>query len=101
MTITVFIRYQIDPYKREAFERYAKRWHDLIPACGGHLVGYWMPHEGANTVAYGLIGFASLADYEAYRARLKAHPGAADNFAFAERERFIVAEERTFLRQVE
>ena len=96
MTLTVFIRYQLDPFKRDQFEAYARRWLDIIPKCGGNVLGYWMPHEGTNNIAYGLISFESLAAYEAYRARLK---GA--NFRFAEAERFILAEERTFLRQVE
>jgi hypothetical protein len=100
MTVTVFIRYRLDPYKRDAFEVYARRWLAIIPACGGEIVGYWLPHEGTNDIAYGLISFASLAAYEAYRARLKADPDGAANFAFAERERFVLAEERTFLRRV-
>jgi hypothetical protein len=101
MTITVFIRYQIDPFKRAQFEAYAKRWLTIIPACGGDVVGYWMPHEGTNKVAWGLISFDSLAAYEAYRTRLRAHAEGAANFATAENERFILAEDRTFLRQVE
>ena len=101
MTITVFIRYRIDPFKRDAFEAYARRWHDVIPECGGDLLGYWMPHEGTNDIAYGLISFESLAAYEAYRDRLKSDPAGADNFAFAERERFIRSETRTYLRRVE
>ena len=100
MTITVFIRYQLDPYKRDGFEAYARRWLDIIPKCGGDLVGYWMPHEGTDNIAYGLISFASLAAYEAYRARLKADSAGTANFALAQKERFIVSEERTFLRQV-
>jgi hypothetical protein len=100
MTITVFIRYQIDPYKREAFEDYARRWLTIIPKCGGNVVGYWMPHEGTNNIAYGLISFESLAAYEAYRARLKADTEGAANFATVQKERLIVSEERTFLRQV-
>ena len=72
MTITVFIRYQLDPFQCDAFEDYARRWLTIIPKCGGNLLGYWMPHEGTNTIAYGLISFDSLAAYEAYRARLKA-----------------------------
>ncbi len=75
MTITVFIRYQIDPFKREAFEAYARRWLTIIPKCGGNLLGYWMPHEGTNNIAFGLISFDSLAAYEAYRARLKSRQG--------------------------
>jgi hypothetical protein len=101
MTVTVFIRYQLDPFKRADFEDYARRWLTIIPKCGGKVVGYWMPHEGTDNIAYGLISFDSLASYEAYRTRLKAdHEGQA-NFAFAQTERFILSEERTFLRQVE
>jgi hypothetical protein len=100
MEITVFIRYRLDPFQRDAFEAYARRWLEIIPRCGGELVGYWMPHEGTNDVAFGLISFASLADYEAYRARLKVDDAGAANFREAERGRFIASEERTFLRRV-
>jgi hypothetical protein len=100
-TITVFIRYRIDPFKRDAFEAYARRWLTLIPRCGGNLVGYWMPHEGTNDVAFGLISFDSLAAYEAYRARLRADPECVANFGFAQEQRLILGEERTFLRQVQ
>ena len=71
MTVTCFIRYQIDPFRRAEFEAYAKRWHAIIPRCGGDLVGYWMPHEGTNNIAFALISFAGLAEYESYRARLR------------------------------
>jgi NIPSNAP len=101
MTITVFIRYQIDPFKRPAFEAYAQRWLSIIPTCGGKVDGYWMPHEGTNNIAFGLISFESLADYEAYRARLRSHEAGAENFRMAEEQRFILGEERTFLRRVE
>ena len=100
MAITVFIRYQIDPLQRDAFEAYARRWLEIIPRCGGDLVGYWMPHEGTNNIAFGLISFESLAAYEAYRARLKADKEGAANFRMAEEKRLILAEERTFLRQL-
>ena len=101
MTLTVFIRYQLDPFKRNQFEEYARRWLTIIPACGGNCIGYWMPHEGTNNIAFALISFPSLAAYETYRARLKTdHEGSA-NFQFAEQNKFILAEERTFLRQVE
>jgi hypothetical protein len=100
MTVTVFIRYRIDPFKREAFEAYARRWLAIIPRCGGELVGYWMPHEGSNDTAYGLISFDSLAAYEAYRARLREDEDGATNFRFAESERLILGEERSFLRPV-
>jgi hypothetical protein len=101
MTLTVFIRYQIDPFQREAFADYARRWSAIIPACGGKLEGYWMPHEGTNNIAFGLISVDSLAHYEAYRARLKADQAGAANFRLAEEKRFILAEERTFLRRLD
>ena len=97
MTITCVIRYQIDPFQRDAFAEYAANWGRIIPRCGGHLVGYFLPHEGTNTIAWGLISFDSLAAYEAYRARIKADPEGAANFRFAQERRFIVSEERTFL----
>ena len=101
MTISVFIRYQIDPFKRDQFEIYARRWLTIIPKCGGNLVGYWMPHEGTNNIVFGVISFDSLAAYEAYRTRLKADPEAIANFKIAQQERLILGEERSFLRQVE
>ena len=100
MSITVFIRYQLDPYKRAAFEDYARRWLSIIPECGGEVVGYWMPHEGTNNIAFALISFESLAAYEAYRARLRDDAEGVANFNFAEENKFIIAEERTFLRKV-
>ena len=57
MAITVFIRYRIDPFQRDHFERYAEAWARIIPRCGGHLVGYFLPHEGTNDIAWGLIAF--------------------------------------------
>jgi hypothetical protein len=100
MRVTCFIRYEIDPHQREAFRAYAEAWGRIIPKCGGDLVGYFLPHEGTNNIAYGLIAFDSLAAYEAYRARLKADTEGRANFALAEKERFILSEERTFLENV-
>jgi hypothetical protein len=100
VTITVFIRYQLDPFKRAMFEEYARRWLTIIPRCGGGLIGYWMPHEGTNNIASALISFDSLAAYESYRARLRTDSESVANFNFAEENKFILAEERTFLRQV-
>ena len=101
MTITCFIRYQIDPNQRDAFARYAENWAAIIPRCGGHLVGYFLPHEGTNDIAWGLISFRSLADYEAYRARLRSDEEGRRNFASAQAGKFILREERTFLANVE
>lgn len=101
MTITCFIRYEIDPFQRDAFKQYAENWGRIIPQCGGHLVGYFLPHEGTNHIAWGLIAFDSLAAYEAYRARLKSDPDGRANFMMAQEKRFIVREERTFTEVVD
>jgi hypothetical protein len=101
MTVTCFIRYQIDPFQREAFQKYAENWGRIIPRCGGRLVGYFLPLEGTNDVGWGLIAFDSLAAYEAYRARLRTDAEARANFAFAQEKRFVLREERTFLEVVE
>ena len=100
MTVTCFIRYQLDPFKRTQFEQYSKRWLSIIPRCGGDLVGYFVPHEGTNNIAFALISFESLAAYEAYRARLRNDAEGVANFNFAEDNKFILGEERTFLRKV-
>jgi len=100
MNVVCQIRYQLDPFERASFEEYARVWLRRIPACGGELLGYFMPHEGTNDIAWAMIGFASLAAYEEYRARLRGDDESMANFAFAERERFILREERAFLRPV-
>ena len=99
--ITCVIRYQIDPFQRDAFKTYAENWGRIIPRCGGHLVGYFLPHEGTNDVAWGLIAFDSLAAYETYRARLRSDSEAVANFAMAESKRIILREERNFVQVVE
>jgi hypothetical protein len=96
-TITCLIRYEIDPFQREAFREYAQNWLRIIPRCGGDLLGYFLPHEGTNNVAWGLIAFESLGAYEAYRARLKSDPEGRANFEFAQKSRLILREERPFL----
>ena len=101
MAITCVIRYQIDPFQREGFKKYAENWGRIIPRCGGHLVGYFLPHEGTNNVAWGLIAFDSLASYEAYRGRLKSDPEARENFTMAQTKRLILHEERNFVEVVD
>jgi hypothetical protein len=101
MTITCVIRYEIDPFQRDEFKKYAENWGRIIPRCGGHLVGYFLPHEGTNNVAWGLIAFKSLASYEAYRTRLKSDQEARENFAMANTKRLILREERNFVEVVD
>jgi NIPSNAP len=100
MTVTCFIRYQIDPFQLADFRKYAETWTTIIPRCGGRLLGYFLPHEGTNDVAWGLISFDSLAAYETYRARLRTDAEARANFAFAQSKRLVLREERTFLEAV-
>jgi len=101
MTITCVIRYEIDPYQRDAFKEYAENWSRIIPRCGGHLVGYFLPYEGTSDVAWGLIAFEGLASYEAYRARLRSDPEARENFSMAVNRRLIIREERNFVEVVD
>ena len=101
MTITCFIRYQIDPFQRDEFKKYAENWGRIIPRCGGHLVGYFLPHEGSNDVAWGLVAFASLAAYETYRGRIKSDHEARENFAMAHNKKLILREERSFVEVVD
>jgi len=101
MTITCVIRYEIDPFQREAFQKYAENWGRIIPRCGGHLVGYFLPYEGTNNVAWGLIAFDSLASYEAYKARLRKDAEARENFTMAQTKRLILREERNFVEVVD
>ena len=98
--ITCFIRYEIDPIQKEAFRRYAENWGRIIPRLGGRLLGYFLPHEGTNYEAWGLVGFDSLAAYEVYRARLQQDDEARANFVFAREQRFILREERSFTEPV-
>ncbi len=95
--LACFIRYQIDPFQKDIFKSYAEAWGRIIPRCGGHLIGYFLPAEGTNDIGWGLIAFDSLAAYEQYRARLKVDPESLQNFEMAQNKRFILREERTFV----
>ena len=96
--ITCFIRYEIDPFKVDAFNEYARNWGQTIPRCGADLIGYYAPHEGSATTAYGVYNIGSLSQYEAYRARLKNDSAGRANYEFAKSEKFIRREDRIFLR---
>src|SRR5207244_13339366 len=101
MRIACVIRYQIDPFQRQSFKKYAENWGRIIPRCGGHLVGYFLPHEGTNDVVWGIIVFENLASYEKYRARLKEDPEGRENFIMAQKMRLILREERNFVEVVD
>lgn len=96
--ITCFIRYHIDPTKKEQFAQYARNWGVAIPRCGADLIGYFAPHEGSSTLAYGVYSIKNLAEYESYRARLMEDPLGRENYDFAQKEKFLLREDRTFLK---
>ncbi|MFK7944275.1 MAG: NIPSNAP family protein [Paracoccaceae bacterium] len=98
--LTCIIRYHLDPTKKEDFAQYARNWGQAIPRCGADLVGYYAPHEGSSTLAYGIYNIESLAAYEAYRSRLANDPAGRENYAFAQAGKFLLSEDRTFLKLV-
>ncbi|SFM16200.1 NIPSNAP family protein [Pelosinus propionicus] len=98
--VTCYLRYIIDPYKVAEFEEYGKMWIPLVNKLGGVHHGYFLPHEGANNVAYALFSFPSLAEYERYREVIKTDEACKNAFDFAETTRCILSYERSFLKPV-
>ena len=77
---------------------YARDRGQCMPSRGADLVGYLAPHEGSTTTAYGVCHIGSLAEYEAYRERRREHPLGKSNHELAQRGRFLLKEDRLFLR---
>jgi hypothetical protein len=98
--LTCIIRYHIDPTKKEQFNQYARNWGQAIPRSGADLIGYYAPHEGSSTLAYGIYNIKNLAQYEAYRTCLASDPMGRENYEFAQKEKFLLREDRTFLKCV-
>lgn len=98
--VTCYLRYIIEPYKLAEFEEYAKMWIPLVNKLGGVHHGYFLPHEGANNVAYALFSFPSLAAYEEYREKIKTDDDCKQAFQFAEKSRCILSYERSFVKPV-
>ena len=98
--ITCSLTYRIDPYKLAEFEAYAKAWIVLVDRLGGQHHGYWLPHEGANDIAYAHFSFPSLAAYEDYRAKMAADPDCQAVYAMEQKNRSIRSYERSFTRPV-
>ena len=96
--ITCHVRYIIDPYQINAFERYSRSWISVVNRMGGQHHGYFLPAEGANNVAYCLFSFSSLADYERYRQKAAVDPECVHLVEEACELKFIVSYERSFLR---
>ena len=89
--VTCYLRYEIDPYQLDAFERFARRWIDLVNRSGGTHHGYFLPLEGASDVAVALFSFPSLADYERDGERFGVDPESSRPTASAKRRAACVA----------
>jgi hypothetical protein len=98
--ITCHLRYEIDPAQAAAFEEYVTGWIPVVARFGGVHHGCFLPHEGANDVAYALFSFASLAAYEQYRAGIRQDSRARELWELSARTRCIRRFDRTFLRPV-
>lgn len=98
--VTCYLRYVIDPYKLQEFERYGRLWIPLVEKFGGTHHGYFLPSEGANNIALALFSFPTLADYEDYRNKLPGDAGCQAAFKYAEDTRCILSYERSFMRPV-
>jgi hypothetical protein len=98
--ITCYLKYIIDPYKVNDFEKYAKMWIPLVNKFGGSHHGYFLPHEGANNIGYALFSFPSLAEYEEYREKIKKDKACLKAFKQAEKTRCIISFERSFMKPV-
>jgi NIPSNAP len=96
--ITCVVEYVIDPAKIGAFERFARRWMELVEVHGGRHHGYFLPAEGASDKALALFSFPSLAAYEQYRGLFGNDP----DFVAADRIRdeggCVLRYQRTFMR---
>lgn len=98
--ITVHITYEIDPSRLSDFESYAQMWIPLVEKWGGQHHGYFLPHEGANNIAYCLFSFESLAAYEQYRFNMRNDEACQAAFDFAEKTQCICTVNRTFMRPI-
>ncbi len=98
--ITCYLKYVIDPYKKEEFEEYGKTWIKLVNRMGGIHHGYFLTHEGANNIAYALFSFPSLAEYEEYRQKINIDQDCQKALKYAKKTKCIISYERSFMRPV-
>jgi hypothetical protein len=96
--ITCVVHYVVDPAELDAFERFARRWMELVARHGGTHHGYFLPAEGASDAALALFSFPSLADYETYRARFGSDPEFVEADRIRDESGCVVRYDRTFMR---
>lgn len=96
--ITCVVDYVIDPRKIREFEKFGRRWIELVEIHGGQHHGYFLPSEGASDRALALFSFPSLSAYEKYRTLF----GKEQSFIEADRIRdesgCVIRYDRTFMR---
>jgi hypothetical protein len=100
---TLFLRYTINPDKLDAWKTYAEAEFAPIAERGGKITGYYAPTEfsGATSEAFATIDVGTMAEYEAYRAKLAEHPRHKENVAKVSREGAILSTYRAIIRRVE
>ena len=96
--ITCVVEYVIDPAQIEAFERFGRRWIELVDSHGGMHHGYFLPAEGASDKALALFSFPS----RRRTSRTRCPSGSDPDFIEADRIRddsgCVLRYERTFMR---
>ncbi|MGL1888635.1 MAG: NIPSNAP family protein [Reichenbachiella sp.] len=98
--ITCYLKYNIDPYKLEEFENYAKLWIQLVNKFGGIHHGYFLPHEGANNIATALFSFNSLSEYETYRNESLNDKDCQVAYQYAIDTKCILSYDRSFMKPI-
>ncbi|MTI09585.1 NIPSNAP family protein [Curvivirga aplysinae] len=98
--ITCYVKYEVDIYKVDEFETYAKMWMPIVERLGGTHHGYFLPHESAGDLAVTLFSFPSLAAYEDYRIKAAEDEEAKAALDYADKTRCFHRFDREFLRPV-
>ena len=96
--ITCVVDYIIDPAKIAAFEKFGRRWMELVEKHGGQHHGYYLPSEGASDRALALFSFPSLAAYEQYRTLFGKDPEFIEADRIRDESKCVVRYDRTFMR---
>jgi hypothetical protein len=88
----------IDPVGIDAFERFARRWMELVDRHGGTHDGYFLPAEGASDRALALFSFPSLAAHEEYRTLFGVDPEFIAADQIRDESGCVLRYQRTFMR---
>jgi NIPSNAP len=94
-----YLRYTIDPYQIETFERYSRMILPLTAKYGGVHHGAFLPHEGPNNIAVHCSAFRRWRSTSATGPRCGTTV-AKEAWRLAEETRCILSFERSFMRPV-